>query len=171
MAMKTDEIFELYYQDVYRYLLSCCRDASLAEELAAEVFLEAVRSLVRFRGDSHVKTWLFSIARHRWFKYLERKKINPPAESLTELLVDPGKNPEQIFLNRELADRIQQLLSSEPERSQTIVNLRLEGYSFYDIAQKVGISESSARVIDCRTRAKLREILKKEGFSHDENHL
>ena len=167
VAMKPDEMFERYYQDVYRYLLSCCRDASLAEELAAEVFLEAVRSLVRFRGDSHVKTWLFSIARHRWLKYLERKKLNPPAESLTELLVDPGKNPEQIFLEREAADRLQQLLSSEPERSRTVVHLRLEGYSFYDIAQKLGISESSARVIDCRTRAKLREILKKEGFSHD----
>ena len=40
-------------------------------------------------------------------------------------------------------------------------------YSFYEISQKYGISESSARVIDFRTKDKLRKILKKEGFTDE----
>lgn len=55
----------------------------------------------------------------------------------------------------------------EPERTRNIVLMRLDGYSFYEIGTKFGISESSARVIDFRTKEKLRKILKKEGFADE----
>ena len=42
--------------------------------------------------------------------------------------------------------------------------MRLEGYSFYEIGAAYGISESSARVIDFRAKAKIRNILKREWF-------
>lgn len=45
--------------------------------------------------------------------------------------------------------------------------MRIEGYSFYEIAMKYNISESSARVIDFRTKKKIRGILEKEGLSND----
>ena len=64
-------------------------------------------------------------------------------------------------------DRIYHLLEQEPERTRNIVLMRLDGYSFYEIGQKYGISESSARVIDFRTKEKLRKILKKEGFADE----
>ncbi len=70
-------LFEEYYMDLYRYLFGMCRDASLTEDLVSETFLEAVKSIVTFRGQSDVKTWLFSIARHRWFGYLRKKKRQP----------------------------------------------------------------------------------------------
>ena len=62
MRQLLEAVFTAYYKDVYTYLYSLCRDASLAEDLAQEVFLEAVRSITSFRGDAEVKTWLFSIA-------------------------------------------------------------------------------------------------------------
>ena len=162
MDRQAQQLFAQYYADVYRYLYSLSRDASLSEELAAEVFLEAVRTLGCFRGDCQVKTWLFSIARHRWLKYLEKKKTRPPAQPLTEFLQDPAKGPEQTVQDRQLQARIRQLLQAEPERTRAVVLLRLEGRSFYEIGQQCGISESSARVIDCRARARLRAILQKE---------
>jgi RNA polymerase sigma-70 factor (ECF subfamily) len=45
--------------------------------------------------------------------------------------------------------------------------MRVEGYSFFEIAQKHGISESSARVIDHRAKRKIREALAKEGIVHE----
>lgn len=45
--------------------------------------------------------------------------------------------------------------------------MRVEGYSFYEIGNKLHISEDSARVIDFRTKKKLREILIKEGFHYE----
>ena len=158
------EIFLGYYGDVYGYLYSFSRDAALSEDLASEVFLEAVKSIGTFRGDSDVKTWLFSIARHKWFGYLRQKKKSPQWEPLEELYVSNGRTPESDLLNKELADKIGKLLDSEPERTGTVVRLRLEGYSFYEIGKRCGISENSARVIDYRAKRKIREALRKEGL-------
>ena len=67
------ELFENYYKDIYTYIFSLCHDASLSEDLASEVFLEVVRSISTFRGQSDIKTWLFTIARRRWYAYLKGK--------------------------------------------------------------------------------------------------
>ncbi len=167
MANETEKLFSIYYQDVYRYLYSLCRDASLSEDLASEVFVEVVRSLGSFRGESDVKTWLFSIARHRWFRYLRKQKLEPDTQILSEFLECGDKLPEQICLDRAAAGRIRQLLALEPERTQKIVDMRLEGYSFYEIGNQFGISESSARVIEFRAKAKIRKSLEREGFFND----
>lgn len=50
------EIFETHYKDVYLYLYSLNHDAQLSEDLASEVFVEAVRSIDTFRGESNMKT-------------------------------------------------------------------------------------------------------------------
>ncbi len=63
------ELFETYHKDIFTYLYSLSRDASLSEDLTSEVFLEVVKSIATFRGESDVKTWLFTIARRRWFAY------------------------------------------------------------------------------------------------------
>ncbi len=158
------EVFTAHYRDVYTYLYSLSRDGPLSEDLASEVFLEAVRSISSFRGESDVKTWLFAIARRRWFAHLRRKKRQVETEALQDFLAGGEKPAEERIIRRELADRIRALLSQEPERTRGIVEMRLEGYSFYEIGRKYGVSENSARVIDFRAKAKIRGILKKEGF-------
>ncbi len=72
--------------------------------------------------------------------------------------------PDAKYDERELIERIYALLDAEPRRNGEIVRMRLEGYSFYEIGMKHGISESSARVIDFRTKTKIRRILEKEGW-------
>ena len=102
------ELFEKYYIDVYTYLYSLCHDASLSEDLASDVFLEVVKSISTFRGQSDIKTWLFSIARHRWFTYLKRKKRQVQTESIHELY-DIATLGTTDAVN-EVAEQIQQLL-------------------------------------------------------------
>lgn len=157
-----EKLFTAYYRDVYTYLYSLSRDAVLSEDLAAEVFLEAVRSISSFRRESEEKTWLFAIARHRWYAHLRRQKRQASLP-----LADPqdwGLSPQEQVERKALAERARALLDQEPERTRQIVLMRLEGYSFYEIGQAHGISENTARVIDFRARTKIREKLKKEGF-------
>lgn len=165
MRRLLEELFTAYYQDVYRYLYSLCRDASLSEELAAETFLEVVKSVALFREEADIRTWIFSIARHRWFRHLRKKKNTASLEELPKELLSPGKTLEEQCWDRVLAERIMQLLDQESERTKTIVQMRLEGYSFREIGVKLGISENSARVADFRAKQKIRDILRKEGFT------
>ena len=160
-----ETLFAVHYRDVYNYLYSLSHDASLSEDLVQEVFLEVVKSIATFRGESNMKTWIFSIARNRWYSYLRRKNRQPEIEALTEFLPASDRTPEEQYQNQEIANRIYALLDQEPERTRRIVLMRLQGHSFFEIGQMAGISESSARVIDFRTKTKIRNILTKEGFT------
>ena len=163
MRKLIEELFSKYYKDVYSYLFSLSRDASLSEDLASEVFLEVVKSIVTFRGESDIKTWLFSIARYKWYAHLRKSNILPTDE-LPDYLGTASAAPDAQYIDKVTAERICRILDDEPERTRTIVLMRTEGYSFYEIAQKVCVSENSARVIDFRAKAKIRKILTEEGL-------
>ena len=158
-------LYETYRTDVYRYLLSLTKDGHLSEDLLSETFCSAVTSVRKFRGDSEIRTWLFTIARNKWYDHLRRERVAPDQISLTALyLSDTAPGPEEIVTQKLAARRAVELLESEPERTKKIVWMRIEGYSFLEIGEKLGIREGSARVIDFRTRKKLRDALIKEGY-------
>lgn len=160
--MKSIEtLYSEYRQDVYRYLLGLTRDPSRAEDLLSETFVQAIRGVGRFRGDSSVRTWLFGIARRLWLHSLR----GTCEDSISELegLVSP-ENPQDRTVHRQALKRIAALLSELDERAQLIFRLRFVGFSYAEIAQRSGVSENSARVIAFRTRGWLKEKLEEEGL-------
>ena len=166
--MTIKALYQAYQRDIYGYLFHLTGQQSAAEDLTSEVFISAMKSLPAFQGNADIKTWLFSIARHKWYESIRREKRETSAlERLGACLRADGPSVEDHLLDAALLDRVRALLDEEKERSRRVVLLRAEGYSFYEIAGLCGISEGSARVIDFRTRKKLRELLAKEGFSHE----
>ena len=156
------ELFEKYYIDVYTYLYSLSHDASLSEDLASDVFLEVIKSIATFRGESDIKTWIYSIARRQWFAYLKRKNRQVQTESIHDLY-DTAMLGTTDTVN-EVAELILEFLSGESSLTRDVVQMRLDGYSYYEIAVKHKISESSARVVYFRAKSKIRKYLEKEGF-------
>lgn len=157
-------LYETYRSDVYRYLLGMTRDPDLAEDLLSETFCTAIIALDGLRSNSSVKSWLLTIARNKWLDHLRKRRPISDID-LTELYIaDPAPGPEQRAVQKEAASRVKELLKQEEPRTRTVVQMRIDGYSFYEIAQKLGIREGSARVIDFRARKKLREQLMKEGY-------
>ncbi len=58
------------YKAVYYYVLSLCRNETLAQDLTQETFLKAIRASDRFVGGSSLYTWLCKIAKNlRILKY------------------------------------------------------------------------------------------------------
>ncbi|MBR3694539.1 MAG: RNA polymerase sigma factor [Erysipelotrichales bacterium] len=158
------ELFDRYYKDVYVYVYSLCHDTSLSEDLTSEVFLEVVRSIATFRRESDIKTWLFSIARHKWYAYLRSKSKEVKTMSIDDLYESSlVKSSTQENIGG-LEDVVQSLVSSESKITQEVFQMRLEGYSYYEIGNKLGISESSARVVYFRIKNKIKKYLEKEGF-------
>ncbi len=60
--------------------------------------------------------------------------------------------------------RVKELLQQRDDRARRVVQLRAMGYSYNEIAAELHISESSARVIEHRTRTWLKQMLAKEGY-------
>ena len=168
MSFTIKNLYELYRKDVYYYLISLTHDQSVSEDLSAEVFMSAIKSLPNFKGNSDIKTWLFSIARHKWYEYVRKEKKDQTILDRLELYIsDKDFSLENQIINKAIIHRLSELLDNEPEKAKKILLLRIDGYSFYEIAKEVGVSESSARVLDFRLRKKLKEIRIKEGYSYE----
>ena len=56
--------------------LKLSRNESVSEELTQETFFQAYLSIHRFKGESDVFTWLASIAKHVYFKYMKKQKMS-----------------------------------------------------------------------------------------------
>ena len=155
------QLYIQYHKDVYQYLLSLTHNVTTAEDLTSETFLKALQGIWDFRGQSSVKTWLFGIARNLWLQSLRRKGETVYEDFLANYL---EYDTENYIRNRNLAEYVSRLLSEKDRRTQSVVKMRIDGYSYKEIARAHRISENSARVIDFRAKKWLKEQLKKEGL-------
>ena len=157
-----EELYRTYKQDVHGYLLSLTHDPSLAEDLLSETFLKAIQSLPRYRGESTVKTWLLGIARNTWLQELGSRRQAVEYNDLLEVYV--GEGMIDPLLTRQAVARVGELLQQKEERARRVVSMRVDGIPYQEISKTLGITESSARVIDFRTKKWLRQTLEKEGL-------
>ena len=82
-----DQIYQNYFDPVYRYVLSISENSAVAEEITQETFFKALQSLDQFQGKSNLKSWLCAIAKNQWL--LEQRKKNvQPVDEVTSL-ADP----------------------------------------------------------------------------------
>ena len=151
-----DEIYQCYFDPVYRYVLSLSGDPQVAEEITQETFFRALGSLDRFRGDSSVKSWLCAIAKNRWISEQRKKKPRPIEEA--SALPDPGVSPEESLLRRDESMRVHRLLHHLEEPYREVFTLRTLGQlSFRDIGEIFGKTANWACVVYHRARAKIKE--------------
>lgn len=153
-----ERIYRAYFGRVYHYLLSLCRDHHLAEELTADTFFKALRSLQDFRGDSDPGTWLCAIARNLYVSHLRKQQPTQPLEDLSDVpdtrTPDPALLAEQQDGLMGLYARLHRL--SEPYKEVFLLRA-LGQLSFRQIGQLFGKTENWACVTYHRARKKLQE--------------
>lgn len=156
-----DEIYRLYAKEVYRYILSLCRDTALANDILQNTMLKAFSNIGSFSGRCSVKTWLCSIARNEYFNHL--KKSDNKNVSLDENMDSKSENPEERAISNLSAVDILKLVHSLEEPFREIFMLRFYGeLNFSEIGEVFGKSENWARVNFFRAREKLARMLEKE---------
>lgn len=160
-----ENLYRQYKQDVFTYLLSLTHHPTLSEDLLSETFLSAIKSIHNFKGDSNVKTWLFSIARHKWLHHLKKSQQDFSFDELINIYL--SNDTEERVIKQESIKRIYELLELEDEKTRKIILMRIDGYSYYEISLTFSISEGSARVIDFRAKNRIRAILQKEGLYYE----
>ena len=153
------EVYKLYFRDVYRYALSLCRNESVAEEITQETFYKALEKLSSFDGKCKLSVWLCQIAKNTYISMCRKdKRLDPNAD--TALLPCDG-NIEDAFSDRETAFAIHRVLHALDEPYKEVFSLRAFGeLSFKQIAELFGRTETWARVTYHRARLKIKEELK-----------
>ena len=152
------EVYNLYFRDVYRYALSLCRNESVAEEITQETFFKALAKLDSFDGRCKVSVWLCQIAKNTYISMCRRNK-HLENNSHAELTPSNG-NIEEIIFDKETAFAIHKVLHTLEEPYKEVFSLRTFGeLSFKQIAELFEKTEAWARVTYHRARLKIKEEL------------
>lgn len=152
-----EHIYEKNYIIVYRYVLSLCRNATLAEEITQEAFVKALEHMARFDGKCKIYVWICQIAKNTYYTYLKRQRRFVEEERIP---VGIELGPEERFFESEEAKRIYVLLNQLEEPYREVFSLRVFGeLSFSQIGEILGKTDSWARVIYFRAKKKLKEDL------------
>ena len=156
-----DAVYREHAKTVYHYLLSKCGSKETAEELTQETFFQAVRSINRFDGSCRISTWLCGIAKNLWYAQLRKdKNAALPLEDAPEP-VQPSA--ETQFFEQADSEQILQTIHRMPESARELLHLRLlGGFSFRQIGQVMGQTETWARVTYYRAKTNLVKELKEE---------
>ncbi|MBR5090486.1 MAG: sigma-70 family RNA polymerase sigma factor [Ruminiclostridium sp.] len=166
MEREFDEIYRLYANDLYKFILRLCKNETLAMDIMQDTMLNAITSIDKFNGTCSIKTYLCTIAKNNYFNYLKRAdNHNIPLEE-AEQFAD-GTSVEDSFESREQILQIHKALHRLDEPYREIFSLRVFAeLKFSDIGAVFGQSENWARVSFYRAKKKLMELLK-EGEDHE----
>lgn len=155
--------FRQHYRTIFRYLRRRTGSADEAEELAAQVFADAVIVLRRVEPrPGPVLALLYALAQRRFAETARRRlgrQTEPiPLDSLGEAL--PAREHDVA-----LTDALRGALDRLPPDAGVVVAMKLiQGLRFAEIAETLGISEVACRKRFQRGVSLLRSLLAEEGL-------
>lgn len=167
MNREFEALYKEYFPRIFAFLYKLTGQRDLAEELTQEAFYQAFVSFHRFRGDSDVFTWLASIAKHTYYRYLRKNKYKVDSIS-TDQIADIyfGEHAEHLedAVERQLQlESTRKALRALPDKYRDVTILRIYAdMSYAEIGKALHISENSARVIYHRAKKLMLEAIENE---------
>jgi RNA polymerase sigma-70 factor (ECF subfamily) len=151
-------------QGLIFFLQSYVHSYESAEDLAEETFVELLVHKGRFRGQSSLKTYLFSVARHKAIDFI-RKEQRRPVVGLGEITerVSEEPGPEEVLQSQERSQVIANAIQGLPQEYREVLRLLyLERLHYDEIAQIMKKNKKQIDNLAYRARASLRTALGKE---------
>lgn len=161
---RATEIANLYYDDIYHYCLSRLRNEENAADIAQEVFL-VFQEKYGDLNDDYIRAWLYAVANNKIKEQFRAIAKREKEILLSEIL---GKQTsadiiyemqdDNLITDEELEEKKKGILASLTEKElelfEMIYTKRME---YKELAEALGVSESTARTRVCRLKLKIKE--------------
>ncbi|MBE0410349.1 MAG: sigma-70 family RNA polymerase sigma factor, partial [Anaerolineales bacterium] len=155
-------IYRKFLEQVYYYLFARVGERHAAEDLTAQVFLEALEGLASYREDGKFTAWLFTIARRRAVDYHRQRKSEVRLQ-VAEEIKDPTQDVLANTLAAEDLHSLQHLVASLNEDERELLRLRYAaGLKFADMAILLKRKESAVKMNLYRLLARLKSQMEAE---------
>jgi RNA polymerase sigma-70 factor (ECF subfamily) len=153
------KLYEENNEALYRYAYRYLSNQDLAEECVSEVFTRYLQVLQSGKSpNGHTKAYFYRIA-HNWIIDYYRKR--KPDENVGEdLIPDQKTNPELLFSNKQMHERLRKALLKLPEEQRMVIELRImEEWSHEEVAEHLGKTVEASRAMQYRAVKQLRKTL------------
>ncbi|MHA6488795.1 RNA polymerase sigma factor SigM [Bacillus cabrialesii] len=155
--MTIDEIYQMYMNDVYRFLLSLTKDKHLAEDLLQETFMRAYIHIHSY-DHSKVKPWLFQVARNAFIDYVRKhkKEVTISDDLIGSLFQSAVQSPAHQV---EIKEVLTGYMSELPDNYREALTLYyLKELNYKEASHIMNISEANFKSVLFRARQRLKAL-------------
>ena len=169
-------LMDVYQRPVFSLIVHIVGNTADAADVLQEVFVKVFRGISQFHGESSLKTWIYRIAVHEasnqkrgWVRRHRHEpvSIDDTHDAPGTAMAQGQRTVETPYQALELAERqdvVRRALAALAEPYRTVVILReIEGLSYEEIMQVLGIAEGTVKSRLMRGRELLRRKL--DGWS------
>lgn len=155
-----------YGPQIYGYLLVVARSDEIASEVFSDFCHDLWRDLPSFRWAASLRTWAYTIARHRLHAYLRDPARRRPRVGVSEVVDDLAaqvRSTTTRWRKTEVKDAISRVREQLEPDDQTLLTLRIDrDLPWKEVAAIMEESEPALRKRFERLKARLRELARKE---------
>lgn len=167
------QLVQTYERQVYNQALRMTGNPDDALDLSQEAFLRAWRGLSGYRFDAAFPTWLYRLTANVCIDFLRRR-----GKQKTVSLYTAGEDGEEralplptadgdaetvVLQSIEREDVARAMARLEPEYREALTLRAVDGLSYQEIAERLGIREGTVKSRIARAREKMRRMMKKSG--------
>lgn len=167
------ELVRRYERPIFSLIYRMVRDRELAEDLAQETFVKALKAVGSYRPEYKFSSWIFKIANNAAIDHLRKRElatlsiegsphaVTPDAMEATALQIG-GRLPDplEVLEARELGGAIEAAIGRlRPEYRACILLRHVEGRPYEEIAEMLGLPLGTVKTYIHRGRHELREAL------------
>jgi len=160
-----EEVYQRHHRRVYSICLRMLQNATEAEDLTQDVFIQLYRKIGSFRGDSAFTTWLHRLTVNQVLMHFRKRNVK------FEKTTEEGETPVQIVGGTEnprkmpVVDKIaiENAIEQLPKGYRNVFVLHdVEGYEHEEVAKILGCSVGTSKSQLHKARLKLRKLLQKK---------
>ncbi|HHU19133.1 MAG TPA: sigma-70 family RNA polymerase sigma factor [Bacilli bacterium] len=158
MKHNLDSIYNLYFHDIYRFLLSLCHNHHTAEDLVQETFFRAHLHIEDYEAGS-IKAWLFTVAHNAFIDHYRKSKRTEVKEQsfFASLFIKQNSTEEAVLINDEVQQVIESLKDLSIKHKTAVLLYDFHGLSYHEAAEIMQINQGHFKVLLFRGRQAIRD--------------
>lgn len=157
-----ESLYRTHFVKVAGYFRRCGIQDAVARELAQETFVNALKGLHQFQGQSKLSTWLWTIARNVFLGHLRSRKAELGDSDTSELDIEGltnGDDPRLTVVCDCVRRGFAAFSAEHPERAEVIYLAVVEGWTREELAAFLGRTPHAATEYLSQCKARLRPYI------------
>lgn len=162
-----ERIYYSYAERVFNVSFFLVKDTGWSDDIVQEVFIRLWENRAKIQSNQDLWTYLYVLTKRLALNKLRSiKRSQSCFEHLWRGLSEPADSTYNMLVAKELKTQLQEFLESLPPQQKKVFSLsRLEGFSYQEIAEQLGISPNTVKNhIVQATKSLKNSGLIKEGF-------
>lgn len=142
-----NEVFLSYEQSLFKLAFNSCKDSQVAQDIVYDVFLQLWELKSKIYEIKSIEAYLVTMTRNKIIDYLRKAASEKRLKQALWESIEASRGKDMYIEHdrKESREILHKAINSLPSQRKVIYNLRIEGYSYQEIANKLNISKHTVK--------------------------